>query len=295
MQTPLTRALTAAQPLPIVSLTRRTLIYAILIVGSLIMLFPLFWTISTSLKTYENVSLSGQSIQLLPNPVAWNNYTDLIKKNPIGTYLINTFKIAIPSLFGAIFACSLAGYAFARVRFPGRDILFVIVLSTMMLPTVVKLIPLYVMFDQVHLVNTFWPLIIPRLLGHDPFYIFLYRQFFRGIPEDLLDAARVDGASELSIWLRIVLPLSTPVIATVSIFSFQYAWNDFLFPLIYLQARKANWTLTLALNAMRATEGTTLWNEIMAFAVLILLPVLIIFFLGQKYIVQGASMSGIKG
>jgi multiple sugar transport system permease protein len=198
-------------------------------------------------------------------------------------------------LFGAIITCSLAGFAFARMRFPGRDILFLIVLSTMMLPGVVRLIPLYVMFDRIHLVNTFWPLIIPRLLGHDAFYIFLYRQFFRGIHEDFFDAARVDGASELGIWWSIVMPLSKPVIATVAIFSFQYTWNDFLYPLIYLGAKRANWTLILGLNSMRSIEGQMLWNMMMAFAIVVLIPVLVVFFFGQKYIVQGASLSGVKG
>lgn len=274
---------------------RLALIYLILLGGGFVMIFPLLWTLSTSLKTLDAVSFAAETIQLIPSPVAWENYPDLFAKFPMMTFLLNTLKVVIPGLFGAVITCSLAGFAFARMRFPGRDALFLVVLSTMMLPGVVRLIPLYIMFDRIHLVNTFWPLIIPRLLGHDAFYIFLYRQFFRGIPEDFFDAARVDGTSELGIWWNIVLPLSKPVIATVSIFSFQYTWNDFLYPLIYLGAKRANWTLVLGLNSMRSIEGQMLWNQMMAFAIIVLIPVLLVFFFGQKYIVQGASLSGVKG
>lgn len=274
---------------------QKALIYLILIAGSLVVLFPLAWTVSTSLKTLDKVSLTVQALELWPDPIAWENYPQLFEKYPIWMFAANTMKVVLPGLFGAVITCSLAGYAFARIRFPGRDLLFLVVLSTMMLPGVVRLIPLYVMFDRIHLVNTFWPLIIPRLLGHDAFYIFLYRQFFRGIPEDFFDAARVDGASEIGIWWRILLPLSKPVVATVSIFSFQYTWNDFLYPLIYLGAKRANWTLVLGLNSMRSVEGQMLWNQMMAFAIIVLIPVLVVFFFGQKYIVQGASLSGVKG
>jgi ABC-type glycerol-3-phosphate transport system permease component len=277
------------------TLIRQTLIYTILIVGAVVMIFPLLWTVSTSLKTLENVSFAAQEIQLIPDPVAWENYVELFRKYTLVAFTINTLKVVIPGLFGAWITCSLAGYAFARIDFPGREIFFLIVLSTMMLPGVVRLIPLYVMFDQVHMINTFWPLIIPRILGHDAFYIFLYRQFFRGIPQDFFDAARVDGATELGIWWRIVLPLSKPVLATVGIFSFQYTWNDFLYPLIYIGARRANWTLILGLNSLRTAEGQLLWHIIMAFSVVVIIPMLVAFALGQRLIVQGASLSGIKG
>lgn len=281
-----------ASPIKIV---RQALIYALLIVGGLVMVFPLLWTVSTSLKTLENVSFAAQTIQLIPNPIAWENYVELFRKYTLGAFTINTLKVVLPGLFGAWITCSLAGYAFARIRFPGREAFFLIVLSTMMLPGVVRLIPLYVMFDQVHMINTFWPLIIPRVLGHDAFYIFLYRQFFRGIPEDFFDAARVDGATELGIWWRIVVPLSKPVMATVGIFSFQYTWNDFLYPLIYIGARRANWTLILGLNSLRTAEGQLLWHIIMAFSVVVIIPTLLAFAFGQRLIVQGASLSGIKG
>jgi multiple sugar transport system permease protein len=271
----------------------KLLVYIILISGALVLIFPLIWTVSTSLKVPEKVSLTA--IALIPDPVAWWNYPDLFKKFAIPTYFFNTLKILLPALFGGFVTCSLAGYAFARIRFPGRDVLFMMVLSTMMLPYVVRIIPLYIMFDQIKMINTFWPLIIPRLLGHDAFFIFLYRQFFRGLPEDLFDAGRVDGLSEFGIWGKIVLPLSKPVLVTVAIFSFQNAWNDFLFPLIYLGAKKDNWTMALGLYNMRSIEGQLLWNQLMAYSVLMIIPVLLVFAWGQRHIVEGSTMTGIKG
>ena len=271
---------------------RISLTYLILTAGALLLLFPLVWTISTSLKIAEKVTLT--TIELIPNPIAWWNYVELFQRHPIPTYFINTMKVLIPALFGGLITCSLAGFAFGRLRFPGRDVIFVIVLSTMMLPYVVRLIPLYIMFDQVGLINTFWPLIIPRILGHDAFYIFLYRQFFRGIPEDLFDAARVDGLSDLGIWARIVLPLSKPVLATVAIFSFQYAWNDFLFPLIYLGAKKINWTMALGIRALNDTNVQN-WELVFAAGSMMVAPVLVLFIFAQRYFVQGIALTGFGG
>lgn len=264
----------------------------VLLTGSLVLIFPLLWTLSTSLKVYERVTF--RTIELIPNPLAWWNYLQLFRLYPIAPWALNTSKVVVAALFGSVVTCSLAGYSFARVRFPGRDALFIIVLSTMMLPYVTRLVPLYAMFDRVGLVNTFWPLVLPRLLGHDAFYVFLFRQFFRGLPEDLFDAAWIDGCSEIGIWSRIVLPLSKPVMATVAIFAFQTAWNDFLNPLIYVGAMKENWTLSLGLNAMRTFEGPVRWEMMMAFSVLMILPVLIGFAIGQRNIVQGVTMSGIR-
>ena len=166
----------------------------------------------------------------------------------------------------------------------------------MMLPYVVQLIPLFIFFDRVGLVNTFWPLILPRVLGHNAFYIFLMRQFFRGIPVDLFDAARIDGASELGVWWRIAMPMSLPVLAAVSIFAFQFAWDDFLWPLIYLGGNKENWTLAMGLNALKGFEGDeNSMNVMMTFSTLMLVPMLLVFYFGQKYLVKGVSVTGLKG
>jgi multiple sugar transport system permease protein len=267
--------------------------YAILITGAMIMLFPLLWTVSTSLKDQSKVTLL--QLQLIPDPVRWDNYLAIFHQVPLLTYLSNTLAIVLAAEFGGLLVSSLVAYSFARIPFPGRNVFFSLLLSTMMLPYVVRLIPLYAMFDQLGLINTLWPLIIPRLLGHDAFFIFLMRQFFRGIPSELLDAAEVDGCGHIGIWRLMVLPLSKPVLATIGIFAFQGAWIDFIFPLIYLSGAKSRWTMALGLNAMKDPWGPTNVALMMVFAVLMTIPMLVLFFLGQKYIIQGTTMSGLKG
>jgi len=275
-------------------LGQRFLVHLVLTTGALLLLFPLAWMVSTSLKTAEQVAFS--EIKLIPEPVAWWNYIRMFREIPMLAYTTNTLKVVAAALVGGIITCSLAGYAFARIRFPGRDVLFLVVLSTMMLPYVVRLIPLYIMLDKLALINTFWPLMLPRLLGHDAFFIFLYRQFFRGIPEDLFDAARVDGASELGIWRSIILPLSKPVLATVGIFAFQNAWGDYLWPLIYVGSRKVNWTLALAVTGQSNNAfGPPEWNIVMAMTVVMVIPVLLVFAWGQRHIVEGVTTTGIRG
>lgn len=272
-------------------IAKQSIIYPIITAGAIATLFPLLWTLSTSLKTLDKVTF--QQLELIPNPIAWWNYIEIM---PLSLYFRNTMVIVVASVFGGVIVCSLVGYAFARISFPGRDVLFMVLLSTMMLPYVVHLIPLYVIFDRLGWINTFWPLIVPRLLAHNPFYIFLFRQFFLGIPQELSDAARIDGCTEFSIWWRIVMPNSKAVAAAVAIFSFQDAWNNFLWPLIYLGSNRSLWTLTVALNALKATEGTqTSWHYMMAMSVLMIIPVLILFALGQRHMVRGVVTAGIKG
>ncbi|MBM3187305.1 MAG: carbohydrate ABC transporter permease [Chloroflexi bacterium] len=269
------------------------LIYLIVSVGAVAMLFPLLWTVSTSLKTVDKIVVTR--IALMPDPVAWNNYVKLFDRMDVTKQFTNTMTIVLAAEIGALAICSLVAYGFACIDFPGRDIMFILLLSTMMLPGVVTLVPYFIMWDRLGLVNTFYPLIIPRFLAHNPFYIFLMRQFFRGLPTDLFDAARIDGCSDLGIWRRIVLPMSMPVLATVAIFTFQWAWNDFMSPLIYLSGDKHKWTLALGLNALKGFEGETTVHFQMALSVLMIIPVLVVFALGQKYIIQGVTFSGIKG
>lgn len=277
-----------------VRLTRTTTTYLILLGGALVMIFPLIWTISTSLKTPDKVTL--RHIELVPDPWAFENYAEIFTDQPLVRYTRNTMILVGAAVFGAIVPCSLAAWGFARIPFPGRRVLFGLLLATMMLPYVVQLIPLFIFFDRVGLVNTFWPLILPRVLGHNAFYIFLMRQFFRGIPVDLFDAARIDGASELGVWWRIAIPMSLPVLAAVSIFAFQFAWDDFLWPLIYLGGNKENWTLAMGLNALKGFEGDeNSMNVMMTFSTLMLVPMLLVFYFGQKYLVKGVSVTGLKG
>ena len=270
------------------------LIYPIITAAAIVVIFPLVWTVSTSLKTLENVTM--QEIQLIPDPVAWWNYAELFKIAPMLRYLGNTMVTVAPSIAGGLLVCSLVGYGFARIPFPGRDVMFAFLLATMMVPGVVGLIPLFIAFDRLGWVNSFLPLIVPRLLGHNPFYIFLMSQFFRGIPEELCDAARIDGCSEFAIWWRIVMPISRPVLAAIAIFAFQYSWNDFLSPLIYLGGNRELWTLALGLNALKGFEGLeNSFHYMMAMSVLMTLPMLAMFAVGQRYMVQGVTLSGIRG
>ena len=269
-------------------------VYPLLIAASVVMIFPLLWTLSTSLKTAQTVTL--REVQLIPDPIQWSNYIDIFTEAPLAQYTLNTMYMVVASVAGGVIVCALAGYAFARIDFPAREILFYVLLSTMMLPHVVQIIPLFVIFDRLGLVGTFWPLIIPRLLGHNAFYIFLMRQFFRGIPLELSDAARMDGCTELGIWARIVMPNSKPVLAAVGIFSIQFAWNDFLSPLIYLGPKKELWTLALGLNAQKGFEGEIAsLHKMMVISVYMIIPMLLVFAVGQKYMIEGVTFSGMKG
>lgn len=275
-------------------LAKWALVYPLLLASSVIMLFPLLWTVSTSLKTAQTVTL--REIQLIPEPIQWSNYIDIFLEVPMWLYTRNTMYIVLASVVGGVVVCALAGYAFARVNFPAREAVFYVLLSTMMLPHVVQIIPLFVIFDRMGLVGTFWPLVIPRFLGHNAFYIFLMRQFFRGIPLELSDAARMDGCTEFGIWARIIMPNSKPVLAAVGIFSIQFAWDDFLSPLIYLGANKDLWTLALGLNAQKGFEGEiTSLHKMMVISVYMILPMLIVFAVGQKYMIEGVTFSGMKG
>lgn len=275
-------------------LGRWFMVYPILVIGSIVMLFPLAWTVSTSLKTPDTVTL--REIRLIPDPIMWSNYVTIFDETPILLYTWNTLIVVVASVLGGLIICSLAGYAFARIPFPGRDGFFLLLLSTMMLPGVVRLIPLFVIFDRLGWLNTFLPLIVPRLLGHNAFYIFLMRQFFRSIPMELSDAARIDGASEFGIWWRVIMPNSKPVLAAVAIFSFQFGWTEFMAPLIYLGANKDLWTLSLGLNAQKGLEGEiTALNTMMVMSIFMILPMLAIFAIGQKYMIQGVTFSGLKG
>ncbi len=274
---------------------RHVFVYAVLTMGALVMMVPLLWTISTSLKTRDQVSI--RRLQLIPEPVAFENYPNLFEVQPMVRFTANTMVIVVASLFGALVPCTLAGYAFARIPFPGRKYFFALLLATMMLPYVVRLIPLFLFFDEIGWTRTFGPLILPRVLGHNAFYIFLYRQFFRGIPDDIYDSARIDGCSELGVWWRIFMPMSVPVIAAVSIFAFEFAWNDFLNPLIYVGSSQNLWTLALGLNALKGFEGAdSSLNTVMTFSMFMIIPMLVVFYFGQKHLISGVTASGsLKG
>ena len=207
------------------NVVRRLSIHTVLLAGSLIMVIPLLWTLSTSLKTPQQIAIWPP--EWIPNPVKWSNYIEVFGAAPVTLWIRNSLVIVVANVFGSVVTCSLVAYGFARMRFPGRDALFILLLSTLMMPYIVRLIPLYVFYSQIGWLNTFLPVTVPQLLARNPFFIFLLRQFFRGIPFELSDAARIDGCGEFGIWWRIIMPLSKPALAAVAIFAFRDAWDNF--------------------------------------------------------------------
>jgi multiple sugar transport system permease protein len=247
----------------------------------------------------EIVSRMRYAEAILVPQLRWQNFPDALNRATrpgIGvtfwTYFGNSLVIAIWSVIGTLISCTIVAYGFARIQWPGRDAVFLLVLATMMLPFQVTMIPLYVFFtDTLHWGNTFLPLIVPTFFGNG-FDIFLLRQFFRTIPEELCDAARVDGASEWHIFTQVVLPLSTPVLATISVFTFLYAWNDFTAPLLFLTSPQ-NYTMAIGLQDFQG-QHTVAWNQLMAASVVFTIPIIIAFFFAQKTFIQGIKLTGLK-
>ncbi|RIK35651.1 MAG: sugar ABC transporter ATP-binding protein [Chloroflexi bacterium] len=255
------------------------------------MSLPFFWLLSSSLKEPARIWLFPP--QWIPSPVRWENYSEALTAAPFHLYLFNTLIIVLANEVGILLTASMAGYSFARLRFRGRELVFTILLATIMLPWAVTLIPRYIMFKSLGWLDTFLPLIVPEWFGGGAFNIFLLRQFFRTIPRDFTDAARIDGAGEFGIYWRIVLPLIKPALTVVAIFTFLNNWNDFMGPLIYLTSPK-NFTISLGLAAFKGLY-TTQWHYLMAASTATILPVLVLFFVAQRYFIQGIVLSGIKG
>ncbi|MBN1285738.1 MAG: carbohydrate ABC transporter permease [Anaerolineae bacterium] len=255
---------------------------------------PMFWTLSTSLKTLDQINIWPP--RLIPDPIAWRNYIEVFDYVPVALYLRNTLIIVAAWVTGATVTCSFVAYGFARTNFPGRNILFVVLLSTLMMPYVVRLIPLFMIYKSIGWIETFYPLTVPILLGRNAFYIFLLRQFFIGVPDEIADAARIDGCSHFGIWWRIVMPLSKPALATVAVFAFQSSWDDFLGPMIYMGSNPDLRTLAVGLYAFRSSPGQLpMTHYMMAMSVMMILPILLVFAFGQRYFIQGVTLSGLKG
>ncbi len=271
------------------------MIYLLLFAGSLAFLIPFYFIVNGSLKTEDAVQ-AGDFIRppVSVSSVQWSNYPIALsrQKMDFAPALANTVVITTCCVAGQIISCSLVGFGFARFRFRGKSLLFMVMLSTMMLPAQVTMIPVFVLFKSLHLIDSFWPLVIPAWLG-SPFFVFMFRQFFSQIPEELIEAARIDGAGNFRIYARIMLPLSGPVIAIVAIYTFLGTWNDFLGPLIYLNAPH-NRTLALALNAFKGQYGTSDAQLLMAASVVCMLPCVLLFFGCQKYFVQSVATTGGK-
>jgi multiple sugar transport system permease protein len=265
--------------------------YAALTPISLIALIPLVWMVSTSLKPDEQLYVWPP--QWIPSPLMWENYPQAWGYAPFTLYLRNTLTITVFALIGQMLSASVVAYGFARLRFPGRDFLFAVLLATLMLPGVVTMLPTYLLFRTLGWIDTFYPMIVPAYFGGSAFYVFLLRQFFRSIPMELSDAAKIDGCSNLGTLFRIVMPLAKPALATVAIFTFMNHWNDFLRPLIYLNSQ-SNLTLTVGLQSFML-DYRTLFQYLMAVSALMTLPVIAIFFVAQRYFIQGMILSGMKG
>ncbi|SEO17645.1 carbohydrate ABC transporter membrane protein 2, CUT1 family [Terribacillus saccharophilus] len=265
----------------------RTLNWVLLVVGSLFLLSPIWWMISTSLKPMEEIMQFPPT--LLPQEWHWENYVHTWQSAPFTTYAVNTITITLICVVANVFVNSFIAYGFAKIPFPGKNILFTIVLSTMMIPGFVTLIPQYVLFAKLEWLNTYYPLVVPALFG-SAFNIFLLRQFFRTIPNEMIEAAKMEGANHFYIWRKIALPLVKPALATVAIFSFNGAWNDFLGPLLYVNDESL-YTLQIGLQVFKE-QASTQWNYLMAGSLLVLLPVIILFFVFQKYFIKGANITG---
>ncbi|MHB1295038.1 MAG: carbohydrate ABC transporter permease [Anaerolineae bacterium] len=269
---------------------RHVLSHLILLCGSVFFVAPLLFMISTSLKASRQIALFPPV--WIPDPIIWRNYKDVFLYAPMHQYFFNTLLITATWVFGASATSSLAAYAFARIRAPGRDLIFMILLSTLMLPGVVTLIPQYIIFARLDWVGTFLPLTVPALSG-SAFYIFLMRQFFMTIPMDLEDAALIDGCGRFRTWSTIILPLAKPVLATAMVFAFMNGWNDYMGPLIYLN-NKRHYTMSLGLQVF-TREHSSEWGMLMAASTMMVTPIILLFFVAQKNFVQGITMTGLKG
>jgi len=270
-------------------LPKRIFAYLLLLIGSGIFLIPFIWLLSTSLKEPKSIFLD---LRWIPDPVRWQNYPDAFKVMPFPLYLLNTCKITFTCLVLQVLSCSIVAYGFARKRFPGRNVLFIVLLSTMMLPAQVTMVPVFKVWSTLGFYDTFVPLIVPAAFG-SAFFIFLLRQYFMTIPIEMDEAARIDGANTLQVWWKVLLPQAKPALVAVAIFSFMAHWNDFMGPLIYTTSSGKR-TLALALWSFQGQYSTD-WHLLMAASTVVMLPLLILFFAAQKYFIQGIVMSGVKG
>jgi multiple sugar transport system permease protein len=263
--------------------------HSLLIAAAALFLVPVVFIGLTALMT-TNQALSSR---LWPEPFAWGNFVDVFETAPLWKWAFNSFLYASLGTLGLLVSSIPVAYAFSRLRWRGRDAVFLIVLVALMLPPQVTVVPLYVMWAKLDLVGSLWPLILPNWFG-DAFAIFLLRQFFLTIPQEYIDAARVDGCGEFRILATVVLRLAKPAIAAVALFSILYTWNDFFLPLLYLSDNPDNWVASIGLSQFRSLHQVQ-WNLVMAATLLVMLPVIILFFLAQKAFVEGVTLTGVKG
>lgn len=278
-------------------LVAESLKYLILLVLATTFMMPFFWMISSAIKNDTQVYTVPPI--WFPNPQYWNNFWDAWNSENYWLFTYNTVVLyAVPATIGTLLSSSLVAYSFSRLRWIGRDAVFAVVLATLMIPGWVRLVPLFIIFKQIGWLNTFLPLVVPHFLGN-AFFIFLLRQFFLSLPVELSDAARIDGANELQIMFRIILPLSVPALAVVALFTFMDAWNDYLGPLIYVNTEE-KWVLALGVQRLRSAVAEIgnrqlAYPYLMAVSTLITLPIFLAFFFAQRTFIEGISVTGLKG
>lgn len=273
----------------VISKKKKYLQYIILIMASIIFLFPFVWLVSTSLKTDKQIFTYPP--KWIPNPIMFSNYKNALSAIPFMHYVNNTVKIVVLAVLGNVLSAPIIGYAFAKLHWRGRDKVFILVLATMMLPFQVTMIPLYSMYVKLGWINTIAPLVLPDFFGK-AFFIYLMRQFFKNIPEEIAQAARIDGASEFRIFWNIMLPLARPAIVTVALFAFIWSWTDFLGPLIYL-TDSSKWTISIGLSQFTTSHGLD-WKLLMAGSTMFMIPMIVLFFFMQKVFIEGIATSGLK-
>jgi len=269
-----------------------TIVYIFMTGMGFIFLIPLFWMISTSLKTFQQ-TWAWPPIWI-PKPIVWRNYVELFEVAPFALFIRNTLILVFWDIIGSTLSDAMVGYGFARIRFWGRDFMFIVLLATLMIPGEVTMIPRFLLFKYIGWYNTYLPLVVPQFFG-GAFHIFLIRQYMRTIPLDLDDAARIDGANRFQIWYRIILPLCIPPLTIVVVHSFMASWNAFMGPLIYLNDPK-KYPLAVALNMLRAVaQGQTNWNLLMAGSLISVIPCIIIYYFAQNKLIGGIASVGLKG
>lgn len=270
-----------------------TLSYVLLLAGAVLIMIPLVWMVSTSLK--EPGAVYTFPPEIIPAPIRWSNFAESLTIAPFGRFYINTAVVTVANIIGHLFSCSLVAFAFARLRAPGKSLLFILVLSTVMIPFYVRMIPLFILYRTFGWLDTLLPLIVPAFFAGNAFYIFLLRQFFLTINRELEDAARIDGCSTFGVYWRIILPLSQPALAMIAVFDFVFNWNDFLGPLIFLNSVD-NRTVAVGLAYFQGSmETAPMMHLLMAAALISIVPVLVLFFFTQRYFIQGIVFTGMKG
>ena len=266
-------------------------VYTTLVIGSLVCLFPFIWLIRSALMGPEQIFTAPP--EWIPQPFRWNNFSESLTLQPFWRYFLNTMTLEVLTVSGTVITSTITAFSFARLRWRGRDVVFGILLTSLMMPYIVTLIPTFIFWQKLGLIGTYVPLVLPAWFGGGAFNIFLLRQFFLTIPRDLDEAAYLDGATPLQVLFKIILPLSKPALLVVAIFSFIGVWNDFLGPLIYLQD-DSKFTLALGLATFKGTYNAQ-WGYLMAASAAVVAPIIALYFFTQRYFVEGIAATGVKG